>query len=675
MRIRRPLGRSIHLAAAESLPATTLLFDLAAILLLISAPLFFDFPKILTLYVIALYALHFLGVAFRWLRITSWLPLIFMLGGIAIILRYYRTLAGYEAGLALFTMLLGPKLLEIRQRRDFTTSITLGLFLIVLQFLLNQSLFKALYMLPLVMALIGILIQSNRATPLSRGIALTLAMRMVAQAVPLMVIVFLLFPRLTEPLWALSLKLDRLHSRTGLSEDMTPGSINELIRSQEVAFRAELKGGMQLPEWNLYWRGPVFWNTDGLRWYGNAPYRMPKPQLLIRPDSRIDYRIILEPHGKRWILALDLPAEVPKGSILSADFQVLSEHPVDQRSQFFLTSFIAYRTGPISPLERAAALKIPKRIATERVNKLVATWQRTANGSPRRVVDQALEFFRRENFTYTLSPPPLGKTGMEAFLFTTKAGFCEHYAGAFTLLMRIAGIPSRVVTGYLGGEYNDLGNYYLVRQEYAHAWSEVWLEDVGWMRVDPTAAVAPERIQHAMTEEDALESSTGLRFFNVTGLNSILRKFDLVLDAVNTRWQIWVLGYDTDKQAALLETLGLGFLDRAGGAILMILISFSLLGILVGILASQRQAESQDVPERLYRRFCKRLTKVGILRPDREGPQDFAKRIARRRPDLAEEVSDIVDLYIQLRYSQHARLSDLQALEQHLKVFWPKKVF
>lgn len=675
MRIRRHLGCSIHLTAAEALPSTVLLFDLAIVLLLISTPLFFEFPLTLTFYIIILYALHFLGVIFKRWRITRWLPSIFMLIGIAIILKYYRTIVGYEAGVALFTMLLGPKLLEIRQRRDFSASITLGLFLIVLQFLLNQTLFKALYMLPLVMALIAILIQSNRAKPLPRYIAFNQALRMVAQALPLMVIAFTLFPRLTEPLWALTLKLDRLSSRTGLSEDMTPGSINQLILSQEIAFRAELKNGTRLPEWNLYWRGPVLWRTDGLRWYGNAPYNMSRPELLINKESRIDYRIIQEPHGKRWILALELPAEVSRDTILTADFQVHSHNPIDQRNQYFLTSFIDYRTRFISSPERTAALQFPTRVATMRIRNLIASWKQKAQNDPRRIVDQALEYFRREHFVYTLSPPPLGKDGIETFLFATKAGFCEHYAGAFTLLMRIAGVPSRVVTGYLGGEYNDLGNYYLVRQEYAHAWSEVWLEDVGWMRVDPTTAVAPERIQHVITDEENANVAANSQFIDFKSLNQIWRKFDLVIDAINTRWHIWVLGYDTDKQAALLETLGLGFLDHVGIAILMMLITFILIIVLIGILANQRQVESKDAPERLYRRFCKRLATVGILKPDREGPQDFANRVARRRPDLAAEVLNIVNLYIQLRYSQHARLSDLQALEQRLAAFRPRKVF
>lgn len=673
MRISHHTGRSIHLAAAEALPVTMLLFDLGVVLLLISAPLILEFPKSLILYLAILYSLYFINAAYRRFRMPRWLPTFLMIAGIYIVLRYYRTIAGYEAGMALFTMLLGTKLLEIRRRRDFNVTITLGLFLVVMQFLLNQSLLRALYMLPLVVLLLGILIQSNRATPLPRQIALNMALRMIAHALPLMVVSFVLFPRLSEPLWSLNLKLDRLKSRTGLSEEMTPGSINQLILSSDIAFRAELQGDIkQLPAWNLYWRGPVLWRTDGLRWFSSPPFNLPKPELSVTGEGLIDYRVIIEPHGKRWILALDLPTKTPQNTVLTPDFQVHSLHPIDQRSQFFLTSVIDYRTQGLSAIERAAALQLPKRIVKPKLIQLVKDLQLAAGGVPRRVVDNTLEFFRREHFSYTLSPPPLGKNGYDTFLFETKAGFCEHYAGAFTLLMRLAGIPSRVVTGYLGGEYNDLGNYYLIRQELAHAWSEVWLEDVGWMRVDPTTAIVPERMQHFTATTTA--DDTLFNLSNIQGLDKFLHKFNLFIDAINTRWHIWVLGYDIDKQEALLQSLGLGFLDRIGIAVIMIFLTI-ILGSLLALILSNTQPKLQDEPEMLYRRLCKRLAQVGILRPDREGPQDFACRVARRRPDLAVDVTGMIDLYIQLRYSKYSQINGLMRLKQKIRAFKPKRVY
>jgi transglutaminase-like putative cysteine protease len=674
MRITRHTGRSIHQAAKEALPATALLLDLGIVLLLISAPLILNFPKLLIVYIGALYLLHFLGSTYRRLRIAL-LPIIFMFVGIWLVLRYYRTITGYEAGMALFTTLLGPKLLEIRRRRDFNVTVTLGLFLIVMQFLLNQSLLRAMYMLPLVVMLLTTLIQSNRATPLPRKAAFNIAGRMIIQALPLMIMFFVLFPRLSQPLWTLNLKLDRLKNRTGLSEEMVPGSIHQLMLSQDIAFRAELQGkNKQLPEWNLYWRGPVLWRTDGLRWFGGVPYNIPKSQLLINADSRIDYRVILEPHGKKWILALDLPAESPRTTQISTDFQVHNSHPIDQRSQFFLTSFIDYRTDKISATERTAALQLPKNVAkSQQLIHLVNKLQFAADGEPRRVVEQTLDFFRQEKFSYTLTPPPLGSNGIETFLFETKAGFCEHYAGAFTLLMRIAGIPSRVVTGYLGGEYNELGNYYLIRQELAHAWSEVWLKDIGWMRVDPTAAIAPERIQRSGATQEFTDNLV-FNLTNIKGLGQWLHKFNLAIDAINTRWHMWVLGYDTDKQEALLDSLGLGFLDRIGMAIIMIILTIILGGILSLFLANQ-QPSIQDEPLRLYQRLCKRLATVGILRPDREGPQDLANRVARRRPDLANDVIDMINLYLQLRYAKHSRPDDLQILKKKLAAFKPKRVY
>lgn len=653
----------------KTMPDPGPLTDLGIVLALITLPLLPELPVALSLYLIALYLLYLGGVQWPWLRRVRLLPSLLMIGGIALVFGHYHTLIGYQAGIAFYTLLLPLKLLEIRQRRDFHLAVILGSLLVVLQFLLNQPLYRSLYMVPLLAVLFGLLVQSNQVTPLSRRAAFYFAVRLIAQGLPLMLVLFIFFPRLNGPLW--SLKLGDIEGRTGLGKDMAPGSINRLTLSQEPAFRAEFQESVPAND-RLYWRGPVFWSTDGLRWFGSAPKGLLRPRITQRA-GRVTYREILEPHGKHWVLALDLPSMAPKGTRLGADFQVSSTRPIDQRTQFFMRSFTDYRTGPLSPQERAAALQRPPTVS-ERMVTLVEEWKRRAGGIPQGILAQALAFFRQEGFIYTLTPPLLGPGGMETFLFETHAGFCEHYASSFALLMRLAGIPSRVVTGYLGGEYNELGNYYLVREADAHAWSEIWLADAGWVRVDPTAAVAPERIQHSILTDREVAPGTpvSFRLTEAQTLGRILRRMRMVLDALNTRWHMWVLGYDTRQQVALLRKLGIGFLDRSGSALLMIGLVVALMALIAWILMNRRGVPP-DVPTRLYRRLCMRLARIGLQRHDHEGPQDFARRVACSRPDLASEIETLIALYIRLHYSQHGDQEDQRMLARRLRGFHPKK--
>jgi len=655
----------------DSAPTSGLAFDLGVVLLFISLPLFPEFSKGLTVAIAVFYSLYFLGIISPWLKNIRWLPPVLLLLGVAIILRYYRTLVGYEAGIALYTMLLSLKLLETRNKKDFNSTVLVGLFLIVLQFLLNQSLPKSLYMLPLTVALFATLIQAQRAKPLPRIEVLKLALRLVAQALPLMLVVFILFPRLSSPLWSLHLKLDRLSGRSGLENYILPGAIGRLVLSQEVAFRAELQSP-PLPASKLYWRGLVFWRTKGLYWHGSAPKYLPPDQITKR-EGKVKYRIILEPNGKRWVLALDLPAKAPKGTKLQPDLRLLSKNPIDQRTQFFLVSFTDYQTGALDAQTRIAALQLPLKKFSPRLKNLIATWQQKAHGKPDQIVAQALAFFRSQGFVYTLSPPALRPHEIERFLFETKAGFCEHYASTFSLLMRLAGIPSRVVGGYLGGEYNELGKYYLVRQSSAHAWSEVWLEGSGWVRVDPTAVVAPERVQNSIANNlGDIGSPVAFRSKNFPLLERILHTASLTWDAINTRWHIWVLGYDNKQQDRLLDFMGLGFLDHVGIVSFVVLICFGVLAIVAFILAHQKP-QATDIIVRLYQRFERRLSRIGLVRLNYEGPQDFAKRVMRNRPDIKSEINTITGLYMRLRYSKYSLPDDLQKLKQLIQVFRPKR--
>jgi hypothetical protein len=261
---------------------------------------------------------------------------------------------------------------------------------------------------------------------------------------------------------------------------------------------------------------------------------------------------------------------------------------------------------------------------------------------------------------------------MDEFLFETRRGFCEHYAGAFALLMRIAGIPARVVLGYMGGEYNPLGDYLIVRQSDAHAWSEIWLVEKGWVRVDPTAAVAPERVERGDLLE-RLGSATPLRFRSgeVGALLRWVRDLRLLSDAIATGWRDWVVGLSSSRQQSILQTLGLGALREYGLAIALTLGAAAVLSLL--LIALTRSRYPRDPLERLYRTFCNRLSRVGLSRRENEGPLDFSRRVAAARPDLTRPVESFIALYLPLRYGPNQKPEHQRVLAAMLRRFRPRR--
>jgi transglutaminase-like putative cysteine protease len=652
---------------AEKTPDPRTMTGLGLLLLGANLPLFRELPSAITLYLSALFATHLARQRFARLRFGRWLLVPLTIAAIWLVLRQFHTLFGYQAGLSLFALMLALKLLESRSERDFYVTVVLGLFFLVSQFLLDQSMYLALYALLIVLGILALLLQHNRQRPAPGRRALGFALATLLQALPLMAVLFLLFPRLGGPLWSLDLK--GTSGITGLSDSMAPGSINRLIRSEEPVFRADFDGPPPERE-QLYWRGPVLWRSDGFRWTRGTPATLAPPELQAFSQA-LRYRLILEPHNKPWVLALDLPANTPDGTRMTADFQLIADRPIDQRRQFELESVTLYNTGDLAEPELRAALQLPGNI-TPRMRALVAGW-RAVEKDREAVVRQALDHFHREAFVYTLTPPLPGANPTDGFLFETRAGFCEHYAAAFTLLMRIAGIPSRVVTGYLGGEYNELGNYLMVRQAEAHAWSEVWLERRGWVRIDPTAAVAPERVmQEISLGDDAPGSPVSFRIEDGGLLDSTLRRLRMALDALNTRWHIWVLGYDARRQARFLGWLGLDFLEPLGIGLVMAA-ALALIMIALGFGLLQQRNKRSDSVTALYDLFCRRLAAVGIARAADEGPEDFARRAARARVDLKPAIRRISALYCRLRYSGRGTAEQLRELRRLVRGFRPRR--
>jgi transglutaminase-like putative cysteine protease len=339
-----------------------------------------------------------------------------------------------------------------------------------------------------------------------------------------------------------------------------------------------------------------------------------------------------------------------------------SPQRITGRTRYTVTSFTESRTGSLNPMLRTAALQLPDNLSP-RLQELAQGWRNGA--TDREVIRKALEHFHNEPFVYTLSPPLLGADPMDEFLFETRRGFCEHYAAAFVLLMRSAGIPARVVTGYQGGEYNTVGEYWLVRQSDAHAWAEAWLPDSGWERVDPTAAVAPERIERALDLSDP-GSGAPLSFRLLDGgwLASSWRNLRYTLDSLNNSWNQWVLSYGPTRQRELLAALGIkdaGWKDM----ILGLLIAISVILAAVASWMFLRRPRPADPVVHAWNTFCQRLGRMGMPRKPSEGPRDYLRRVVAFRPALASQVNPIAELYLTLRYRTPADAAGLLSQLKH----------
>jgi transglutaminase-like putative cysteine protease len=576
----------------------------------------------------------------------------------------YGTVLGRNAGVALLAVLVGMKLLETRNLRDAYFVGFLAYFLVVTNFLFSQTLLTGVYMLAVVVVmtatLVALTLPEKSARPLDW---LRLSGALLAQALPLMVVLFFLFPRMPGPLWGLP--KDAHSGVSGLGNTMSPGNISNLGLSDEVAFRATFEGASP-PPGQLYWRGPVLWRTDGRTWSPGARVRGTRVVRLGSGSAPMRHTVTLEPHQQRWLFALDVPVEIPEDTYLTEDLQLRSLRPVQVRRRYEVVSQARFVQTRLRTRDRRRALELP----VERhplARALALSWLAAADGDHETVVRTGLEYLREQPFTYTLRPPLLDGDTVDQFLFETRRGFCEHFAASFAVLMRAAGVPTRVVTGYQGGEINPLGDYLIVRQRDAHAWVEVWLDRRGWVRVDPTAAVAPERIEGGM--DAAIPRSFGPSGLGIEPSEPVVRLWRRLRhgwDAVNATWNQWVLAYGRARQKTLLESLGMDPHDLLAHALALVAAIAMVLGLVALWLA--RRPGRRDAAARLYERFCRKLRRRGLIRAPSEGPVDFARRVSTERPALAGAVSRVTELYVALRYGHGG---DLRTLRREIAGFRP----
>ncbi len=591
-----------------------------------------------------------LPLAPRWMRVSA------AIAALVLTLTSYRTVNGIEAGTAFLVLMAAVKLLETRAARDLTVLVFIAWFLLYAALLRDQRLQLLPWLLAGTLLATGALLRVHSGSAGgSRRDALRRAAGLMLQALPLAAALFLLFPRLPGPFWGLSAPSS---ARTGLSDEMTPGDVSDLSASGDPAFRVRFAGALPPPA-QRYWRGPVLHEFDGRSWRRPRDQAFPD-QAVTALGAPVDYQITLEPHDRNWILALDLPGEWPAHEAYRAyDFTLLSPRPLTDVASYRLRSYPAVRAGttlPASLRNRDTQLPPSGNARTLALGREL----RARYGDPREIAQAMLRRFRNQPFEYTMKPPQLASDAMDEFLFGTRKGFCEHYASAFTLVMRAAGVPARVVTGYQGGEFNTIGNYLLVRQSDAHAWSEIWLDDSGWVRMDPTAAVAPERIERGLVNAVGADEPAPGRLRQDSAL---WLQVTLTWDVVNDFWNERVVRFNAARQFDLLERVGFEDADwRTLGLGLAASLAafFVALSVYVGW---KHREPPRDWPARLHAETARRLRRRGLMRGRTEGPIAFLDRAATACPDLAGDIARIRDLYAGLRYGPRPGAGDLSRLK------------
>ncbi len=654
-------------------PTLAVLMWLIAALTLVLFPHFFRVPLWLTGLYGAAVAWRYWATAHEQRLLNKNVLFIIGLMTLAGVVLSYGSLFGRDAGVALLVGLCGLKFMELESKRDALLLCFLGYFLIITNFLYAQDILTALYLIIVMIAMTATLNSlTDENFVLNTRQRLRLASVLVLQAIPLMLVLFILFPRISGPLWGLP--KDSHRGVTGLSNLMTLGNISEMSLSDEIAFRVKFKDDKVPPPNALYWRGIVMWGTDGKQWRGGQFHNILTPPLGFEPlGEAVDYSVTLEPHEEEVLLALDLPANVNAEvrNRITLDYQVLSFYKIRNRTRYQIRSYPAYRADvtPQKPQHQQhqlnllnAGLALPQNMHPK-ARALAMQWKNELQ-HPEAIVQYALRYFNQNPFRYTFTPELMLDDPIDQFLFETQAGFCEHYATAFVVLMRAAGIPARVVTGYLGGKVNPVDGYFVVRQRDAHAWAEVWLEGKGWTRVDPTAAVAPERVERGI--DSALANEIPQLFGLHWGKDSQFMQWFQGLrdnwDALNNMWNQWVLNYDSRSQQALLDYFGWGRYGWQGLAIgLIVGSSLCLLLIMLWLIWSAPRTIADPV-QRWYQRFCQELAKRGTVRAPYEGAMTFAEKAALAHPKMADSIQQISQLYIAMRYKS-------ESVEQHFPAF------
>jgi len=575
------------------------------------------------------------------------LPSRWVRGGLALagflgVFGTYSSISGVGPGSALLAIMAALKLLETRKHRDQFVLLFISIFLVMSSLLREQYLWSLPYLIGSTLVILTAWLRMSAGESETAKQSFKTGGRLLLYAAPLVIVMWVFFPRLASPFWAVP--IDTSQATSGLSDTMSPGDISSLSMSDAVAFRVRFDGEIPASR-DRYWRGLVMTRFNGRTWTGSEPRidRSANDQILVSGNP-VSYEVTLEPTRQQWVFAMDLPKEWSlERTFMGPQQQLARITPIEQRIAYTVVSYPEYfLQADLSSLSRQWYTSVPD--SGNQRSATLARQMRENAGSDTAYIDAVLAKFHEEEYFYTLQPPPLGSNPVDRFLFDTRQGFCEHYASAFAFMMRSAGIPSRIVLGYQGGEINPIGGPVIVRQSDAHAWTEVWLERYGWYRVDPTSAVAPERIEYGT--RGAMLNGIGASW-GFTAPSMFLQDLMMTWDAMNAKWNDWILGYGPDKQNSLMEWLGMVdpswrkmLLTLVGGVITIIL-------MISGFMMLRYRPPSKDRAFILYEKFVK---KSGLERRTGETAAGFAFRAADEGIFPVDNIESVTVAYLNARY-------------------------
>ncbi|MCF8111302.1 MAG: DUF3488 and transglutaminase-like domain-containing protein [Desulfobacteraceae bacterium] len=623
-------------------------------------------PVWITAWCVLMWGYLLASLRFGWPRPGRITRLLLSIAGIAGILVTYNTRLGPEAYVGLLAVMAALKPFESSTHRDRMITAFIAYFIIISKLLEAETLAITLYMFFSVLVTTAALVRINDPYGLWRK-NLKKAGTILAQAAPVMLLMFVLFPRLETSLIGMR---NTGEASTGFSDRLSPGSISKLAENNEIAFRAEFEGPLPPPN-QRYWRGIVFTDFDGKTWRRlKTTPELEKPAYGQKP---VNCTISLEPHRNKWLFALDLPVKAPSSRYrLDRDFTVRSKRPVTRKRRYEITSYTQYKAFAGGwGVEKA--LRLPEN-TNPRTRDLGKKLAQEAEGTGK-IIEAGLDYLKDNDFAYTMEPPLLGKNPADEFLFESRRGFCEHFASAFACLMRAAGVPARVVGGYLGGEINPFAEYLIIRQSDAHAWVEVWDQEKGWVRVDPTLAAAPDRLEQGI--EAAFPGGNrggGFAGRYLEPFTSFAGSIKMGWDAVSLRWEEFFYAYSREHQKALLKKIGLYWKSWKGplAALGLGLGLATAIIILYGFFQFRIPAsEKKDPVKKQYEKFCKKLESSGVARRPNMGPKEFSEYAAARLPSKREQIAAITDIYIRLRYRDEKNPGTVRQLRTMVRNFKP----
>ena len=642
------------------------LYLLTALLFFSVLPHFFNLSIFISIFFTTVLLLRIITYRLALKTLPRWFIFLSLSAGIFVVVFLYSGKIGKDFGVSLLVAMLSLKILEVKTRRDAYVLCFITGFMLVTQFLYSQEILFSLYIFLMAFFILGYLFWLNQMEwNVNSTSNLRSILKLTIQAVPVMIVLFILFPRLQGPLWGFDQGISS--AVTGISDKITPGSISQLSRSSATAFRVKFDNinDLPAPEYR-YWRGPVITRTDGISWQAD---KNEKPDKITYESkgSLINYQLTIEPTQQKWLFALDLPATLPANTFVTSNYSVKTQEKINKRSTFSLASSPYYSISDSTDIELLEALLLPSNITsrmTEFVNELTSQ-----HPTEQEYIAAVLNFFNKQEFIYTLSPPQMLNNPVDEFLFDHRKGFCEHYASSFVILMRMADIPARIIAGYQGGEWNPTGEHLIVRQSDAHAWTEVWLDDKGWIRIDPTSAVSPERVEQSI--DPTTESSAGEVVFKVSSdsmLGNLYKEAAWMLDSLDLNWHRWVVGFSQKRQNRLLDYSGLGFLKGYKLGFAAIVMTFLVL-IVMTLLFRNKIKDKRDQARIYWDKFTRKLERKGVEVNSYDGPKTIAFNAGLILPEQKHSIDLITRYYIKAHYGQHVSSKLLANLKQLVSQF------